>query len=302
VTDSVWLASYPKSGNTWFRMLVANLSATDEPVDINSLRERGGLASARADFHFHTLIESGLLTHDEADGLRPRVYEAIADHTDDDDDDALPKLVKVHDAYLDTPLGEPLLAGVRGACGAILIVRDPRDIAPSLANHMHSTIDEAIDFMNDRRACFAGGARAQNAQFRQRLLDWSGHAASWLDQRDFPVHLARYEDLKAAPIDTFRAALNFAGRCFARAVMERAVDFASFERLQAQEKARGFAEWRSRRGDGAFFRQGQSQAWRRELTPDQAGRIEASHAPMMARLGYAISPQIGDLSVAKGGV
>ena len=47
-----WLASYPKSGNTWFRMLVANLSATDKPVDINDLPERGGIASARGSFDF----------------------------------------------------------------------------------------------------------------------------------------------------------------------------------------------------------------------------------------------------------
>ena len=48
VTRTVWLASYPKSGNTWLRMLIANLSAKDDkPVDINDLPERGGIASAR---------------------------------------------------------------------------------------------------------------------------------------------------------------------------------------------------------------------------------------------------------------
>ena len=45
------------------------------------------------------------------------------------------RFVKVHDAYTLTPKGEPLLAGRRGADGAIVIVRDPRDVAPSLANH-----------------------------------------------------------------------------------------------------------------------------------------------------------------------
>ena len=271
--------------------------------------ERGGIASGRGDFHFHTLIDSGLLTHDEADVLRPRVYEAIAEQGGADDDDGdhiadlarLPRLIKAHDAYLDTPLGEPLLAGVRGGCGAILIVRDPRDVAPSLANHMHSTIDEALDFLGDREACFAGGARGQNSQFRQRLLGWSGHAASWLDQRDVPVHLARYEDLKAAPIETFRAALDFLDLRFSpRGGGTQAVDFASFERLQAQERANGFTEWRSPDGTDLFFRRGESQGWRRELTAEQARRIEAAHAPMMARLGYAIDVEVADLPRAGG--
>jgi aryl sulfotransferase len=288
--------------------LIANLAAGDEPVDINAMPERGGIASGRGDFHFHTLIDSGLLTHDEADALRPRVYEAIAtkggaeDGGDDGRDKSrLPRLIKAHDAYLDTPLGEPLLAAARGASRAILIVRDPRDVASSLANHRHSTIDEAIDFLVDRGACFAGGERNQNAQLRQRLLDWSGHAASWLDQRDLPVHLVRYEDLKAAPAVTFAAALNFLGCAFAAAEVERAVDFASFERLQAQEKANGFAEWRSPDEAALFFRRGESQGWRRELTGGQARRIEAAHAPMMARLGYAIDLEVADLR-ATGGV
>jgi len=310
VSAFAWLASYPKSGNTWFRLLIANLTAGDEPADINALPERGGIASGRGDFHFHTLIDSGLLTHDEADVLRPRVYEAIAEHgggddgaesgRDESEQSRLPRLIKAHDAYLDTSLGEPLLAAARGARRAILIVRDPRDVAPSLANHRRSTIDAAIDFLVDRQACFAAGARSQNAQLRQRLLDWSGHAASWLDQGDLPVHLVRYEDLKAMPVETFTAALDFLGVSFSRDEVERAVDYASFERLQAQEKANGFTEWRAQDGTGLFFRRGESQGWRHELTPAQAGRIEAAHAPMMARLGYRIDVEVADLPRAGG--
>ncbi len=142
-------------------------------------------------------------------------------------------------------------AGRAAGRRAILIVRDPRDVAPSLANHRRSTIDEAIEFLIDPAACFAAGARGQSLQFRQKLLDWSGHAASWLDQRELPVHLVRYEDLWAAPVATFRAALDFLGAGFSRAEVERAVDFARFERLQAQEQANGFIEWRPRDGEGS---------------------------------------------------
>ena len=89
VTRTIWLASYPKSGNTWFRMLVANLSAKDgKPVDINDLPERGGIASARGPFDHLLLIDSGLLTHDEIDCLRPRVYEELARGAEDDEYDA----------------------------------------------------------------------------------------------------------------------------------------------------------------------------------------------------------------------
>jgi aryl sulfotransferase len=287
VNDVVWLASYPKSGNTWFRILVANLSAKDGPVDINDLPVRGGIASARGDFEFVTLVDSGLLTHDEADALRPRVYEALAsDEETTGGEGPGPRFIKVHDAYAGTPLGEPLLAGARGARGAILIVRDPRDVAPSLANHRHITVERAVDFMHDEKAAFAGESRSQSHQLRQRLFSWSGHGASWLDQTDLPVHLVRYEDLAADTLETFRAAMDFAGQPVSRADAERAIDFASFERLQAQERGQGFSEWRGR-GDGRlFFRRGQTSGWREELTPEQVGRIEAAHGWMMDRLGY----------------
>ena len=123
MTRTIWLASYPKSGNTWFRMLVANLSATDKPVDINDLPEGGGIASARGPFDYLTLIDSGLLTHEEIDRLRPRVYEQLRRGAADDEYDA-PQLtepvrfVKAHDAYTYTSEGEPLLAGAHGADGA----------------------------------------------------------------------------------------------------------------------------------------------------------------------------------------
>src|SRR5581483_9345956 len=72
MTRTVWLASYPKSGNTWLRMLIANLSANEAPMNINDLPQRGGIASARAPFDYLTLIDSGLLTHDEVDVRLPR--------------------------------------------------------------------------------------------------------------------------------------------------------------------------------------------------------------------------------------
>jgi aryl sulfotransferase len=293
VTRSIWLASYPKSGNTWFRMLVANLSATDKPADINDLPERGGIASARGPFDYLTLIDSGLLTHDEIDCLRPRVYEELASGAQDDEydkpDDIPPvRFVKVHDAYTPTPKGEPLLAGRRGAAGAIVIVRDPRDVAPSLANHNRVDIDAAIALINNPQAVYCAKPRRMHDQLRQSLQSWSGHLSSWLDQTDVPVHLVRYEDLQADTQAAFRKALDFAGRPATDENIARAVAYADFAELRRQEQDKGFAETPQRPG-GLFFRRGEAGAWRDELTPEQVARIEAAHAPMMLRLGYELA-------------
>ncbi len=291
MTRTIWLASYPKSGNTWFRMLVANLSAKDgKPVDINDLPERSGIASARGPFDYLSLINSSLLTHDEIDCLRPRLYQELARGADDDEYDASQerpavRFVKVHDAYTLTPKGEPLLGSRRGADGAIVIVRDPRDVVPSLANHNRISIDDAIARINDKNAAACSQPRRMHEQLRQKLPGWSGHIASWLDQSDIPVYLVRYEDLQTDTVGTFRRALAFAGRPAGDADIRRAVGNADFGELRRQEQDKGFSE-RPRLSDGAFFRRGEAGAWRDELTTEQVARIEAEHAPMMQRLGY----------------
>lgn len=297
MTRTIWLASYPKSGNTWLRMLIANLSAKDEqPIDINALPERGGIASARGPFDYLTLIDSGLLTHDEIDCLRPRVYEELASGTQDDEydepADALPvRFVKVHDAYTPTPSGEPLLAGARGADAAIVIVRDPRDVAPSLANHNAFGIDEAVTFMSNVNAGFCARTDRLHNQLRQQLPGWSGHIASWLDQSDVPVQLVRYEDMHADAAATLRRVLDFSGRPASEEQIRRAVAFADFAQLRQQEQSKGFREAPRSHTAGNFFRRGTAGGWRGELTPEQAARLEASHAAMMRRLGYELSSE-----------
>jgi hypothetical protein len=285
---TVWLASYPKSGNTWMRVLLANLAAEGErAVDINNLVLRGGIASARERFDQLTLLDSGLLTLEEIDALRPRVYEMLAG--DPCDDDGAPpaegpvRFIKAHDAYSRLSSGEPLLASTRAASGAIVIVRDPRDIAPSLAHHSHIGLNEAIDFMGDPGAAFCGKRDRQHRQLRQRLHDWSGHVESWLDQADVPVHLVRYEDLKADPVATLSAALSFMQMEASSAAIERAVRLSAFDNLAAQERDNGFREAPLQR---RFFRRGESGAWRDELDRSQVARIEQDHGAVMRRLGY----------------
>jgi aryl sulfotransferase len=287
----VWLASFPKSGNTWFRIFLANLAAGDKgPADINDLDEKGGIASSRHEFEAATLLDSGLLSHDDIDSLRPLVYRGIAAETTEQ------RWIKVHDAYSLNPAGEPILG--RGvAQAAIYLVRDPRDVAVSLAYHNSTTIDAAIDLMNAANGALCRGRQGLAPQLRQRLMGWSGHVASWLDQADIPVHRARYEDLVADPAEYFEAALVFAGRAASPAEIERAVRHASFAELQRQENAQGFAERMSR--SAPFFRTGRVGGWRDALLPEQVARIEQAHGAMMRRLGYEVSAAVDRHAMAR---
>lgn len=277
----VWLASFPKSGNTWFRIFLANLNAGEAgPADINNLDERGGIASSRYEFEEVTLLDSSLLAHDDVDRLRPRVYEAVAAETCE------PRWIKVHDAYTATDEGEPLF-GCGTARAAIYLVRDPRDIAVSLAHHHDTTIDAAIALMNRPGGEYCSDVTSLARQLRQKLNGWSGHVTSWLDQGDVPVHTVRYEDLLAEPVARFGAALKFANRPATDEEIARAVGHSDFAELQRQEAEKGFGERMP--CAASFFRAGRAGGWRESLTRAQVDAIEQCHAAVMARLGYAVS-------------
>lgn len=291
MTSTYWLASYPKSGNTWFRIVAANLwSGSDSPIDINRIDSTDAIASARPRIDERCLIETGLLSHDEIEWLRPIFYAYAAQRAGSDCAAkwrAPVRLVKTHDAYTRLPDGKPLMAGRDGAAGAILFVRDPRDVACSFANHLSISIDATIRHMANPDYCLAGGTDRLPYQLRQRLLGWSGFAESWLDQCDIPVHLVRYEDMLAAPAPTIRAAFEFCGVAPDPARFDRAVAWASIDQLQRQEAAGGFRE--APKKAKTFFRRGVAGGWHDELDAVQVARIEHDHAPMMRRLGYAIT-------------
>lgn len=273
----VWLASYPKSGNTWFRVFLTNLLKNGEdPANINDL-ERTPIASSRDLFDRSIGVEASDLDEQEADCLRPRLYEQLAKETLD------PLYMKVHDAFTHTADGEFLLSPAASR-GALYFIRNPLDIACSYANHNGTDHDAAIASMADPGHCLARNRHRAGNQLRQILLSWSDHVRSWCDQHWVPVHVVRYEDMKRKPLDTFSAAAAFAGLPKAPERIEKALRFSSIQELQRQERETGFKE-RPRRSR-TFFRKGQVGGWKEELTAEQIQRIIEDHHEVMLRFGY----------------
>jgi aryl sulfotransferase len=270
-----WLASYPKSGNTWLRVVLASL-LSGRPADFNAMPLMSLIATNRTWFDKAIGLESADLIGEQEINLRPRAYEIWAAEA------VQPLYCKAHDAYLMTPAGEPLFP-TAVTRGAVYIVRDPRAVAVSYANHLAETIDETIVRMGDRApAASATPGRLPRHQ-RPRLGAWRDHVESWL-RAPFPVHLVRYEDMHRDPHGAFTAVAAFLGLPSDRERIAAAVDAASFARLQQQERATGFIE-KPRRA-AAFFREGTVDGWRQSLLPEQATRIAAANGDTMLRCNY----------------
>lgn len=272
-----WIASYPKSGNTWLRLALADLMCP-----ANSLKSRNGTSFApnacwRAHVDEALDIETADLTAAESEALLPAAHHAMAAQS------PRPLYRKVHDAWTLSAAGEPLFPP-EVTLGTLYLVRDPRDVAVSWAHHSRLTPDDAIDFLCNPAAVLAWESARLNSLLPQRLLCWSGHARSWLNAPGRPPCLIRYEDMVADPIRTLRLAADHIGLHHDADAIERAVATTRFDALQAREAEQGFSG--GQRAGAVFFRKGRAGGWREDLNGAQAARIERAHGEMMARFGY----------------
>lgn len=274
----IWLASYPKSGNTWFRAFLANLlNKADGPADINELAG-GPIASSRQLFDEATGLSSSDMTADEIDNLRPLVYEYIAHNS------AETIFHKIHDAYTLTPDGMPLVPK-RATMGALYFVRNPLDVAVSFAHHSNLSFETIVAAMNNNDYAFCSKSSRLHMQLRQKLLSWSNHYLSWTSQNDFPVMVMKYEDMKLNPFDSFSSAIKFCGLNFGETEIKEAIRKSSFSELQKQEKEKGFRE--KSPDSQVFFRKGKIGSWKDELPQNLVDVIRKDHQEVMLQLGYS---------------
>lgn len=273
----VWLASYPKSGNTWVRIFLNNyLQDGDAPADINQLDE-GMHACTRELFDRLTGIESSDLTPAEIDHIRPKMYQQWTAES------AETLFVKVHDAWRMNRAGEPIFPHTATKT-AVYIIRNPLDIVASLANHYGISLDEAITTMADAEHSLAQSVKRLNRQLPQFVGSWHYHVTSWTQEASCPLHLVRYDDMCQAPTKTFGKLIEAVGLPLEPDRLAKAIRFSSFDQVKQQETAVGFKERLP--GVPSFFRQGENGRWQDELTPAQIKTVCHNHREIMQIFGY----------------
>lgn len=281
---TVWLASYPKSGNTWVRAMLAALDHGE--VGLNTTIRGSTMASARGPLERLTGLVSSELLADEVIRLRPMVDASLDDRFAATSLALWPR--KIHDA-LYAPADGPPIVSLEATRAAIYLLRDPRDVAVSFAHHLGREIEHAVAVMGSGLA-YGGVTTGVTRQFPQHMGTWSTHVEGWIDHQLFPVEVIRYEDMLADPVGQLRKIALRLEREASLEELEAAVEAAGFDKLKSQEAESGFREAMAR--DRPFFRRGMAGAWRDELSPELAARIVADHGPVMERFGYLESGDI----------
>jgi len=273
VTQILWLASYPKSGNTWLRAFLANyLSDSRQPVDINTLPEFS-YSDIRTSYYEQV---SGKAIADlepaEVNRLRPRVHRLLAA--------ARPGVVFVKTHSMLTRIdGVPTITP-EVTRGAVYVVRNPLDAGVSFGHHYGLPMENV-----SRALCFSGLKTVpQPDTVTQFLSDWSNHLKSWLNTTGLPRKVIRYEDMVASPDKTFGEVIDFLDMPKDRDRIKRAIRHSSFKTLAKQERSSGFVEQSNK--SEAFFRRGVVGGWRNELSDEQAEHMIRHHREMMMEMGY----------------
>jgi hypothetical protein len=277
---AVWIASYPKSGNTWLRIFVHNLmrelgGETDGVQSINKLSKWSTTEVKKRDFTRRLGKPAQDASEAEIAATRRLVQADLVQGRE------RPVFIKTHNAVASIEGFPTINFDVTWA--AIYVVRNPLDVAISYAHHSTTSIDSIIEGMADSAAM---SSTTNDRRVYEFMSSWSFHVASWISVPHRPVLIMRYEDMLATPERSFRRLATFLRLKPSAEQLRRTIQKSSFDELAQQETLHGFVE-RPERSE-KFFRSGKAGQWKEILSPRQVQAITTAHAPMMMRCGYLI--------------
>ena len=269
----IWLASYPKSGNTWTRSFLHNLLRnTQTPVDLDELDH---FCLGESDQRWYRRHLEAPLEESPLDAIAQIRAAGQYDMTQAFPDSVF---VKTHN-YLGDWLGKPL-HNMGATTGAIYVLRNPLDVVLSMTHHFGVDVDGAIERMGNVGA----GTSVTEKHIPEVHSSWSNHVRSWTTHQNPALFVVRYEDLLSKPRIHFKQMANFLGLNPPRERLERAIKNSSFKKLKELEEKKGFKE-KSKHAK-SFFREGRSEQWRELLSADQIEQIVDTHREQMMRFNY----------------
>lgn len=229
----VWLASYPKSGNTWTRAFLSNLATIlageQDALHVNAIR--------------FSLGENFISLYKQVCGFEPKPddYRKVAEHRHRVHEviaDQFEGLIfcKTHNALV-VDRGQPII-NFAVTSGAIYIVRNPLDVVISLSHHINKPLDETIRVMATRDV----ETPINETRVHGVWGSWSQHVDSWTRKPHRAIYVMRYEDMLNEPGKTFGALARHLLLNPTAAELDLAIMRSSFESLRDQEGEEGFRE------------------------------------------------------------
>ena len=274
----IWIASYPKSGNTYIRsFLSAYYYSNDGNFNFDLLENIKQFPNTE-------FFDDPFYDVDQASDNWLTAQKKIKEKNK-----AL--FLKTHSClgqYKGKPFTTPDLS-----LGGIYVVRDPRNVVTSLMNHYSMNIDDACKFLTDVNRNIR---EANSEDYRTWVLlsSWSQHYNSWCKSKNFRKLIIKYEDFEENKYETFRDIIVFTNTLLNRTErvdkkkLDKAIKTTNFNVLKNKEKKGGFKEaaFDKNKKKKIFFNLGFNNKWKKLLREDIRIKIESEFNKEMKELGY----------------
>ena len=274
----VWLASYPKSGNTWMWLFIKSYFNPpkkkfslnyhkDDPIMLEPFPDERMFDKLKINYENFFDLSKNWVNLQSLINLNNKT-----------------NYLKTHNAMC--TINNHKFTNIENTLGAIYIVRDPRDVLISYSSYMEKSIDETLKFMLNKETYEAGEFK-KKIYNKSLLGSWSDHYNSWKNYKSREIIIIKYEDMVNSPSSTFLKVLTYLSKIIKIDVdhtkMDKAIEETSFKNLKSLEINEGF---KTNLSKNEFFRKGVVGDWREKLNKEQVEKIERAFEAEMIELGY----------------
>ena len=278
----IWIASYPKSGNTWLRALLASYYFTNEGSFSLSLLDK--IDNFPSDKFFKEY-------NDQFSKVEDTSKYWLKEQEKINKKNKI-TFLKTHSAIC--KINGNSFTNKENSIGAIYIVRDPRNVITSVSNHYQISIEDAFQFMKDEKRGIINKKDGRYLGF-QAVWSWSINQKTWVENNLFPVLVIKYEDLLKETYNTFRKVIEFinkisnSSKIFNKSKGKNSIKNTSFEKLQRMENDHGFAEAMNKKGTNKkikFFNLGQKNNYKNLLSQDLIIKMNEFYKEELIKFNY----------------
>jgi len=278
----IWLASYPKSGNTWLRSLLASYYfSKDGSFDFKLLDNIDQFPSTQ----FFRDKKDTFSAPEDTSNLWLSEQEKI-------NQDNKIRFLKTHNALC--KINSNSFTNEKNTLAGIYIIRDPRNIVTSLANHYQVDVNKAFDFMKDEKKALIEKVNERYLGFVP-ILSWVLHQESWIKCTKFPILTIRYEDLQLETFQTFIKVIKFINKLsnlenlINETKAKKSIISCEFEKLKKLENKNGFSEAmvdKKTKKKISFFNLGRKNDYKRLLQTNLIDEMSSLYNQQIKKFNY----------------
>ena len=278
-----WIASYPKSGNTWLRSLLsAYYYSSDGNFNQKLLKN---ISQFPQKHHFANFDYNPKIVTDTS-----RFW--IKAQNEINRDSKL-KFFKTHNIL--GAINNNNFTNKENSIGGIYLVRDPRNIITSLQNHFELNKDEALKFMLSEKKYLYDYYQTNDFSDFQFISSWEKNYKSWTKQDIFPIKVIKYEELMNNTFETFKEIILFIEKIkkikkiFIESKAKNSIQSTSFNKMKKIEQSKGFKESVLSKNHSKkipFFHLGPKNDWKKIFNEDFIKNVTLKFKPLLKELNY----------------